>query len=241
VRLLILADIHANVSALEAVLDHARIYSIDQAVFLGDAIDYGMRPNETITLLKQFPYPIDVNIWGNHENALAGGDVTRFSSERGREFSAYTSKILSKESKRYILEQMNINGNDKRNYGGKAYLLIHGSLEDIFWKSISVKTDIELYRDYDYVLCGHSHIPFYFEKYAEAYNLELRNKKKIVFINPGSVGQPRNHQSCACYAVLDTSDGWVHLNTARYNIAEEQKLYTNEVDEFYKTRLERGI
>jgi predicted phosphodiesterase len=240
-QLLILADIHANVSALEAVLNHTGKYSIDRAVFLGDAIDYGMRPNETITLLKQFPYSIDVNIWGNHENAVASGDITRFSSNRGRIFSAYTRKILSKESKQYIMERMNTNGNDERTYDGKAYLFIHGSREDIFWKSISTETNAELYLDYDYVLCGHSHIPFYFEKYVESYNPELRNKRKIVFINPGSIGQPRNHQPCACYAVLDTIDGWVHLNTVHYKIAEEQKLYTSEVDEFYKTRLERGI
>jgi predicted phosphodiesterase len=241
VQLLILADIHANVSALESVLNSTGKYSIDRAVFLGDAIDYGMRPNETIALLKQFPYSIDINIWGNHEKAIADGDITRFSSKRGQEFSAYTSRILSTESKQYIMERMNVNGTEERTYDGKTYLLIHGSLEDVFWKSISVDTNPELYKNYDYVLCGHSHIPFYFEKYVESGNSKLRGKKKIVFINPGSIGQPRNHQPCACYAVIDTIDGWVHLNTARYKITDEQKLYTNDVDEFYKTRLECGI
>ncbi|MDR3243597.1 MAG: metallophosphoesterase family protein, partial [Elusimicrobiota bacterium] len=95
--------------------------------------------------------------------------------------------------------------------------------------------------DYDYALFGHSHIPLYFEKYFTVNNQSMRNKKKTVFINPGSVGQPRNHNNRACYAVLDTISGRLHLNNVEYDIAFEQKLYNAKVDEFYKTRLERGI
>jgi hypothetical protein len=55
------------------------------------------------------------------------------------------------------------------------------------------------------------------------------------------VGQPRNHNPLASYAVLDTEDGWVHFNTAPYDIALEQSLYELGVDEFYKTRLASGV
>ncbi|MDR2194760.1 MAG: metallophosphatase family protein [Treponema sp.] len=240
-RLLIAADIHANVSALEAVLRDVAAYHIERTVLLGDHIDYGMRPNEVIALVKEFPYPIDVNIWGNHEKAIMDGNLERFSSERGRAFSTYTRKLLSEESKKYIRENMNASGWEEQVYDDKRYMMIHGSVQDVFWQGIFTGTDVEPYSEYDYVLCGHSHRPFCFEKYAAIDNPGMRNMKKTVFINPGSVGQPRNHQPCACYAVLDTATGWVHLNTAHYNVTEEQKLYGDNVDVFYKTRLERGV
>ncbi|MDR1073701.1 MAG: metallophosphatase family protein [Treponema sp.] len=114
-------------------------------------------------------------------------------------------------------------------------------MEDVFWNNISPETAAEPYSGYDYVLCGHSHIPFCFEKYVGVDNPDMRNMKRIVFINPGSVGQPRNHQPGACYAALDTVEGWTHLNTVSYDIAGEQKLYGDDVDVFYKTRLEREV
>jgi predicted phosphodiesterase len=239
--LLLLADIHANVSALTAVFDDAKNYRIEKLILLGDHIDYGMRPNETINFLKNLPFPIEVNIWGNHEKAILDGELDRFSSERGREFSRFTSRILHNETKDYIDKEMNTQGFTEKTYNGKQYLFIHGSLEDTYWKSIFPENAGEAYKKYDYVLSGHSHLPHYFEKYYKTDNTATRGKKRTVFINPGSVGQPRNHNPRACYAVLNTETGQVHLNNTGYDIKTEQALYGDNVDKFYMIRLEEGI
>jgi predicted phosphodiesterase len=240
-QLLILSDIHANLSALQAVIEDTKKYQIERTILLGDHIDYGMRPNEVISLLKDFLYPIDANIWGNHEKAIIDGDLEKFSSERGKAFSQYTKNILTGESKNYIQQEMNRNGFFECQYDNKQYLIVHASLENIFWKSISPETCLDKYIMYDYVLCGHSHLPFYFEKYLTIDNPDMRNRKKITFINPGAVGQPRNNNPRACYAVMDTIDGWIHLNNVVYNVENEQSLYGIDVDSFYKTRLSKGI
>jgi predicted phosphodiesterase len=163
-QLLVLSDIHANLSALEAVLQKARSYKIDAVVLLGDHIDYGMRPNEVIEVLQTLPYPVDVNIWGNHEKAIIDGDLSRFSTDRGREFSKYSGNLLSENSKKY-LNAMTQEGFTNKSYNGKSFLFIHGSLEDVYWKSIQFDTAGTEYQEYDYVLSGHSHKPLYFEKF----------------------------------------------------------------------------
>ena len=68
----------------------------------------------------------------------------------------------------------------------------------------------------------------------------MRNKKKVIFINPGSVGQPRNHNPKAQYAVLDTDKG-ASLISVPYDVELEQSLYNDQVDPFYSERLTNGV
>ena len=87
----------------------------------------------------------------------------------------------------------------------------------------------------------HSHLPHFFEVFYEADRPAYRNKKKTIFINPGSVGQPRNHNSNAQFALLDTETEEIQLLKTSYDIKKEQSAYTGKVDDFYKVRLEKGI
>jgi putative phosphoesterase len=229
-KLLILSDIHANLTALNAVLNDSVKYKPYKAVLLGDIVDYGMRPNEVIDALQNLNCKILVNIWGNHEKAIFDKELSKFSSDRTRDFSRFTSKILTDESRQYLLG-MRKEGFAELSLEGKQILAIHGSLEDVFWKGISVENITTDYSKYDYVLFGHTHVPMYFER---------RGENKTVFINPGSVGQPRNNNPRACYSVLDLKSGAVFLENAKYDVKLEQELYTAEIDEFYKTRLAVG-
>ena len=239
-RIAILSDIHANYSALKAVLKDLAQYSVDGLLLLGDVINYGMRPNEVIETMASYPVPVLANIWGNHEKAVMDNDLTRFSSDRGRDILRYTRSILSPDSLRYI-EQMS-HEPVSLNLGGRKFLLVHGSLKDIYWKSLALSdmTD-EGYSQYDSVISGHSHIPHYVENFFKADCPEYRNKKKTVFINPGSVGQPRNQNPRAQYGVLDVETGEYIHRCVSYDIASEQRLYTSETDMFYKDRLLVGI
>ena len=69
----------------------------------------------------------------------------------------------------------------------------------------------------------------------------MRNKKSVLFINPGSVGQPRNHNPNAQYAILDTETMGVELRAVEYPVDEAMDLYDGSIDKFYQTRLKNGI
>lgn len=240
-RLLVLSDIHANLSALCAVLEDAAHFEPEAVAILGDIIDYGMRPNETIAQLAKLELPVICSLWGNHEHALMNGELARFSSERGRKFSQYTADGLNCESKAYITRKMNPNGFEALSIDGKKYLFVHASLEDVFWESIVPDQLPDRYGEYDYVFSGHSHRPHLVEHYQPADNPALRNRKKTVFINPGSVGQPRNHNPRAQYVIFNTESGAVSFYAVEYDVQAEQKLYGPEVDLFYRERLQYGV
>ena len=125
--------------------------------------------------------------------------------------------------------------------GGLKGLAVHGSLEDNYWKAIGPQNLRGEYADYDMVFGGHSHYSHVFTKFYPVENPELRNKKAVIFINPGSVGQPRNINPCAQFGILNTATTEYEHVCVPYDIVAEQELYTDEVDVFYKDRLTLGI
>lgn len=241
-KILILSDIHGNLCAFRAVLNSlSGRRDIEGCVLLGDTVDYGMHSNEVIALLKMLPYEILCNIRGNHEDAIINDSYDRFSSDRGRDSARNTKKNLSDSSWDYIKNVVTPSGRCEFGIGCKKCLAIHGSLADEYWKSISPDGDLSGYSEYDYVFSGHSHLPHFFEKYFKTENPSTRNRKKTVFINPGSVGQPRNINNRAQYAVFDTETEEIELIKIKYDIEQEQQAFDGSVDEFYKTRLKEGI
>lgn len=240
-KLLILADIHANLTALRAVLQDALSYRPDAVVLLGDVVDYGMRPNEVIEDLQKLPMPVLANIIGNHEKALLDGDMSQFSSERGQDCNRYTSGLLNKNSWGYI-RCMEASAMCSLTIQNKRILAVHATLPHPYWGKFDFpQMKEEAYKAYDYVLMGHSHKPFVAEGYFDVDAPVLRNKKKTVFLNPGSVGQPRNQNPCAQYALLNVSTGQAQLMAVPYAVKEEQKLYPESIDVFYRERLSLGI
>lgn len=239
-RILILADVHANLSAFQAVISSAMQYRPDSAVFLGDLIDYGMRPNEVIAQMERLPFPVLCALRGNHEHALLNQDMSRFSSARGIAMSQYTQSQLSTHSRNYI-SNLDTRGYAEIGVDGKRILLVHGDMNDPFWGKLAPDGAGEMYQPYDVVLSGHTHRPHYFERYHPAPDSPYRGEKKTIFINPGSVGQPRNHNPLAQYAIFDTQTGEATLAACPYNIREEQALYPPELPAFYKERLALGI
>lgn len=241
-QLLIISDIHGNMQAFYNItLFIKNKYKLDAMILLGDIIDYGMHSNEVVKLLQELPYPILCNIRGNHEQAIITKKYDRFSSERGKLCAQYTESVLLQDTWKYITTEMSDSGMYEFEVAGRHCLAVHGSLEDIYWKSIKPGQDLSMYQKYDYVFSGHSHLPHFFEEFYTVDDLKYRNKKKTVFINPGSAGQPRNHNPMAQFAVLDINTGRVIMEKIPYNIKKEQEAYIGQVDEFYKIRLESGV
>ncbi len=240
-RLLILSDIHGNQTALRAVLEYMdSINKIDACVLLGDIVDYGMHSNEVVRTVSAMKYPFLCNIRGNHEQSIIFEDYTSFSTERGKECAKYTHDVLTDQAWYYLKNVMS-DGKAEFVVDGKRCLAVHGSLEDIYWKSIKPGKNLEEYKEYDYVFSGHSHLPHFMEVFYETDAPGFRNRKKTIFINPGSVGQPRNLNPMAQFALLDIKTEEVLLKKIYYDIGKEQEAYKGQVDEFYSKRLENGV
>lgn len=240
-KILIMSDIHGNLIALKKVLQKALQEKISGIIILGDLIDYGPSSNEVIEQLSQIPDGlVYCNIWGNHEYAVMKNDFSRFSTDRGKINARYTKNHLTDKSIKYI-STMTQSGKEEFEVNGKKCLAIHGSLDDMYWKSIEPTNVHGDYSEYDYVFSGHSHREHYFSIYYKCNNPEMRNEKRTVFINPGSVGQPRNHNSAANYALLDVTDGSMEFGNILYDVERTQSMFTEDVDSFYKERLDKGI
>ena len=241
--LVLLSDIHANLTALQAVLkDIETIGEVDSFALLGDFVNYGPRPNEPIKIAKQLSKPLIVNLWGNHEYSIFGGSLDRFATDRGRAVLKYTNTILTEDSREYLNKCMNHQGMEEKEIGGKRILFMHGNIDDPYWGKFGIdKMNDERFAEYDYVISGHSHVPHYVEHFFASDNVEYRNKKRTIFINPGSVGQPRNHNPYAQYGILDVESGNYEHRCVWYDVKEEQNLFSDNVDKFYKDRLTLGI
>ena len=239
-QIAILSDIHGNLFALKQIID--KLDSIDEIILLGDLIDYGMQSNEVLEYIKNnLSSKIICNIWGNHEKAILTKDFNNFSSKRGIKSAKFTEFQLNDFSKDYLNNDLIHDGKFEFEINNKKILAIHGSLNDSYWKSISPENPNGDYSKYDIVFSGHSHIPHVFQKFYEVDNPEMRNKKSVLFINPGSVGQPRNHNPNAQYAILDTETMGVELKAIQYPKEKSMDLYDGSIDDFYRKRLENGI
>lgn|GEM_PF-183566 len=247
----VLSDIHGNIHALKAVIDSLSFDELSGVIILGDIIDYGMRSNESTKLLREWLLKknsemlnkdfVVCNIWGNHEKEILNGTFTGYSSKRGEECAKYTAKILNEETREYLRSELDESG--KSEFVLEAYkcIAIHGSLDDPYWKSVEpgdLKGD---YSAYDIVFSGHSHKSHVFRHEYPSDDVNYRNKHTVLFINPGSVGQPRNHNPNAQYAILDIDTMSVELRCIPYDVRGAMETYDGSVDDFYRERLERGV
>ena len=205
----ILSDIHGNLYALKEVINNIKKQNINSLILLGDTIDYGMQSNEVINYIEDnLLNDIICNIWGNHEKAILTQDFNHFSSKRGTECAKFTASNLNENSKNYLNNNLIHDGKYEFELDGKRILAVHGSLNDYYWKAIFPDNLNGTYLDYDIVLSGHSHYPHVFQKFYDVNNPKMRNKKSVLFINPGSVGQPRNHNPYAQYASGTLGRAW---------------------------------
>lgn len=235
-KLILLADIHANLTALQAVQNHfTTVYGHKTGIIhLGDCIDYGMRPNEVIDTLEQIESRMLVNLKGNHEKALEGFEQERFSSQRGRAANNHTKNVLTIHSRQFIKRMKE--ETCELSLCNRRILCVHGDLSDPYWGKMSEQEQFcSSYATYDYVISGHTHL----QSFSCKSNRETG--QHTTFINPGSVGQPRNGNPNAQYAVLDLKNGEVTFHAIPYNIAMEQMLYDGSIDSFYCERLSKGV
>lgn len=189
-RIALLADIHANLPALEAVLRDVDALGADQIWVAGDLVGYNPWPNEVVRVLKERKVRA---IRGNHDRAALTGDTTWF-NELAAAAIRWTRIVLTPASVGYLklLED--------RTRGSTAegvVAMYHGSPRNDDEYVMPWAADEPLVRmaNAAFVVLGHTHMPMAF------------TSRYGVLVNPGSVGQPRDRDPRAAWALLDT---WTH-------------------------------
>ncbi len=239
---LIISDIHANLTALEAVLSDAGEF--DQVWFLGDLVGYGPDPNECIVRVRALPHL--VALMGNHDAAALGHLNLAAFNATARQAVYWTQKNTTAENLAYLesLPAMTIASDD--------VTLAHGSPRQPVWEYIlDARTAWENFQvlNTDYCFVGHSHLPSMFylpdrERRIELVVPEPNTSYELsprMIINPGSVGQPRDRDPRAAYALLDTDHLVVEFRRVDYDIlAVQERMQAAGLPERHIVRLKDG-
>jgi diadenosine tetraphosphatase ApaH/serine/threonine PP2A family protein phosphatase len=215
-RVAVISDVHANLPALESVLQAVEAAAVEETWCLGDVLGYGAEPDACTDLVRE---SCDVCLVGNHDLAVLGAlDIATF-SEAAAEAVAWTRENVDERTLEYVrgLEPS----------GERAGIeLFHASPRDPIWEYVLSAEQADACLDAQNeraALIGHSHVALFFTRPAGAGRREVRGaqagegtllttREGEWLINPGSVGQPRDGDPRAAWLELDT---WEH--TARFH------------------------
>ena len=218
VKILVLADIHANWQALSAIDE-----DFDACVIAGDLVDYGIQPAECIEWARQHNA---ICIRGNHDHAVAqrvpvkrGSGFKKLAGfARPQHWDTLSAEDISWLARIPVVQFVKI--------GDYAFYLVHGTPRDPMDEYLTNDAEIWQQRlgdiQADFVCVGHTHVPMQIEA------------GKTTVINPGSVGQPRDGDPRASYVVIE--DGQVQFKRIEYDIDANLALLraTDIADDVYE-------
>lgn len=251
-RALVISDIHSNLQALEAVLAAAPNY--DVVWNLGDIVGYGANPNEVVDVAKKLP---GIVVRGNHDRICSGnmkfGELRSLNSLASFAVN-WTRKRLSAENKKWLAR---LPQGPVRPIGRKV-ACVHGSPRDED-EYMLFRGDViaALYRRRAWLtLCGHTHwqagwsldrqvatpLKPVFESSdgVEQFELKLHEGNRYL-LNPGSVGQPRDRDWRAAFALYDDAQASFTWFRVPYKVLEAQRrIRRTGLPEALASRLRSG-
>lgn len=218
-RYAILADIHGNLPALEAVLsDIEGRGGVDEIWCLGDIVGYGPDPHSCIELLRQYKH---VCVAGNHDWAAIGKLGVDDFNPYAAAAALWTARQLSTSDIDYLksLPLRLVKGD---------FTLVHGSPREPIWEYILSPLEAAVNFEYfstPFCLVGHSHVPLLFRSNGQMTYLpeKMALEEKPLILNPGGVGQPRDGDPRASYAIYDEGEKVFYHFRIPYDIATTQR------------------
>ena len=218
-RIGVISDVHANLPALEAVLGTLSRRGVERIVCCGDLVDYAPWPIEVISRLREKDV---LCVQGNHDAAAAGVFPIDGFAEEARVTVDWTRAIISTGEKRFLagLEMVHTE---------EDFVVVHGSLRGPLWEYVRdpfVAGESFSLLEKPLGLFGHSHIQGGFMLVSgQVTPIDPHARLNIspgakYLINPGSVGQPRDGDPRAAYAVIDLDNrrGSVTFERVSYDI-----------------------
>jgi predicted phosphodiesterase len=228
-RYLVISDIHSNLEALEAVLTASSKQKCDAVIVLGDLVGYGADPNAVVARIRE-ARPLAI-VRGNHDKVAAGLETAEDFNSVARTAAMWTQLAMTPETLDYVkampMGPLLV---------GDGLEICHGSPLD---EDLYVVGDLDAVRSLDKArravcLFGHTHVAVRVSVDAKRrleietpqghpeFESELDPTMKYL-INPGSVGQPRDGDSRAAYAIADMDRKLVTLYRVAYPIEAAQK------------------
>lgn len=227
-RYLILSDIHANWEALQAVRAHVRRKRYDRVLFLGDAVGYGASPNRVLDWMRSLGSNFH-GVRGNHDRVCSGIDSAEYFNRYARQAAMWTLEHLDDRNLEFLrsLSEGPLELSD-------GLAVCHGS---------SIDEDAYIFSAYDaqlafgglsnrLVFFGHTHVPSLFVlrecNGTQTLRVRLVSGRRLALdleqdsrylINPGSVGQPRDRDPRAAYAILDTDQQRIYFYRVSYRVS----------------------
>ena len=237
----IFSDTHSNLEAFQAVIKSMEGEKIDTYICGGDIVGYGADPSRCIELTRELTQTV---VCGNHDWAVTGLFDTSYFNPYAMEAISWTAKNLNQSEKDYLRNLRTI-------YEDETLTLVHGSLyePEMFHYVQDVYSAIQTFGLMKRRVCfiGHSHSPVIFSKVGDdiAHTRQSRvalEEGVLYIVNVGSVGQPRDGDPRACYAIFDLDDNTIELKRVPYNIKKAQaKILKAGLPRVLAERLSTGI
>ncbi|MDR2578724.1 MAG: metallophosphatase family protein [Chitinispirillales bacterium] len=241
-RLAFISDIHANLEALEAVLEDMERQKTDEVYCLGDVVGYGANPNECTEIISKLCANV---LLGNHDAVATGILTTKHFNVHARVAIEWTAEQLTPENKNFLSARSLSRATD-------LFTMVHATpYEPGMWYYITSLEEAAFnFQFFGTKVCfvGHTHIPMIIAMDDE--EVFVHQGKQVFFkgrdnlrllINIGSVGQPRDRNPESSYGILDTVEETFTLRRVPYNITGAQnKMKKIKMPEFLINRLTEG-
>jgi predicted phosphodiesterase len=215
---LIVSDIHGNLEALEAVLADAE-GRYDRVLCLGDLVGYGADPNFVVDWVRSHATAV---VRGNHDKACSGLDSLEHFRPAAKASAIWTRSVLEPDNVKYL---ENLPRGPLRY---DSFDMVHGSPldEDDYLVTLSDVAQVRGYLESPVSLFGHTHVQGGFlvsrggvRRIVPGQLLELEPQHSYL-LNPGAVGQPRDHDPRAAYALYSPENRTVEYRRAAYDVAQ---------------------
>ena len=239
-RYAIFSDVHSNLEAFESAIKAMEGNKVDAYICGGDIVGYGADPSRCIQLTKELTQNV---ICGNHDWASVGKFDISYFNTYAKEAVYWTAEVLNEDEKAYLK-------NLKTVYEERDFIIAHGSLDEPekFHYILDLYSARQTFSIMRKRVCfiGHSHSPVIFSKsgenvtYTGSERVELDRDTSYI-VNVGSVGQPRDGDPRACYAIYDTDSNTVEIKKVSYEIEKAQnKILDAGLPPILAERLSRG-
>ena len=243
-RCVIIADIHANLLAFVSVLnDIEQQGDVEEVWCLGDIVGYGPDPHQCIELLRQTN---NICVAGNHDLAAINKIPTYQFNPDAVEAIEWTATQLTARDRAYLgaLPTVIEKGD---------FTLVHGSPREPVWEyiaSISAASENFSYFNTKFCLASHSHVPSVFRRdnagvcHFDQVSADkpIKLGKERLIINPGAVGQPRDGDKRASYAIYDSDKAQINFYRVAYDISVTQaRMVEKKLPVRLVARLSQGV
>ena len=235
----IFGDIHGNLEALNAVLESMQSEGVTHYACVGDIVGYGANPVECVEKVRALDCKV---VLGNHDAGVVGRTDVRFFNSAARAAIEWSMEVVEGSSATFLSALPYVARAD-------SFTLVHATLGNPeHWTYIFSPFEAESffrYQEDPVCFVGHTHTPCCFSTdrlhaFTRAQRVSLKPGAKYI-VNVGSVGQPRDGNPLASYAIYDLADDSVRFVRVPYDIpAAQKKIIEAGLPHILAIRLERG-